>query len=1186
MRRFKKPLIGLVLLFAVFSLLVFFALPPILKSILTKKLSEALQREVTIEKIQVNPYILSLTGQGLKVKERGSSEIFAAGEEIYLNLQALSALRWELILKEIRVRQPFLNLVRNVDGSYNFSDLLEKKPSQSEEKGTAFHFSLNNIQVQDGRIDFWDKIPEKKHTVRELNLSIPSISNTPRRVGIFIQPFLSAKVNGTPYELRGKTKPFADSLETAFDIQFEDLDLPFYLAYVPFKMNFRVPSAYLDAKAKITFLRSKDKVPSLTVQGDLALKKLAIDDREGKPVFRLPRFDVSVASAQPFARTVHLAKIAIQSPELEIRRNRDGLFNFESLLPEKEETKKETKAKEDSTPFTLEIDEIGLSGGKVSFSDLSLKEPFKTILSPVEMKVLHFSNSKDKKTDYAASLVTEAKETVKVEGSLSIDPLQGEGALELKNLPFRKYSPYYRDRIHFDVADGALDLGTRYQHARGEKEMELSLKELSLSLRSLRLKRKEEKEDFFRVPLLTVQDTGFDLSRKEVKVGRVSTEKGMLAVTRLKDGNIDLMDLFPPLPKGKEEKTPPKDEKPWTFKAGKIAVDKFQITLEDRFPPEPATLSIQDLAFKAENFGTVPGQKASASLAFRLKESGNVAIDGSVGMNPPGADLKVALKGIALKALQPYFSDRVKIEVTDGNLSTTGTLALSSREGAGWQVSYKGDGSVNNFASIDKSKAEDFLKWESFSISGMDVGYNPLYVHIAGIALSNFYSRLIIHPDGSLNVQNILGKTEPQEQAPPSSSPQTEPSRDKPPSATPDSPLPDIKIAKVTLQGGEINFSDDYIKPHYSANLTEVGGRISDLNAAEMQSGDVELRGMWNKTEPIEITGKVNPVAQDLFVDLTVRLRDIELSPLTPYASKYLGYTIEKGKLAMDLKYLIVKKKLDAENKIFFDQLTLGDRVESPEATKLPVKFGISLLKDRKGEIRLDVPVTGRLDDPKFSVFRIVLQVIGNLLVKAATSPFALISALTGGGEQLEFAEFEYGSAEVKDGIVKKLNTIAKALQDRPGIKLDVEGHVDTEKDREALKTLFFQRKIKTQKVKETVKKGQPSVPVDEIKIEPKEYEPYLRKAYKEERFPKPKNFLGLEKEIPVPEMEKLMLTHLQVQEGELRDLARQRAMKVKDFLVREGKIEPERIFLVEAKSLPPEKKENLKDSRVVFAFK
>ena len=173
---------------------------------------------------------------------------------------------------------------------------------------------------------------------------------------------------------------------------------------------------------------------------------------------------------------------------------------------------------------------------------------------------------------------------------------------------------------------------------------------------------------------------------------------------------------------------------------------------------------------------TAQGQRANASLAFRLNEKGNVALDGSVGVNPLAADLKVALKEIPIQPLQPYFSDRVKLVVTDGSLSTTGTLALSSREGAGWQVSYKGDGSVNNFASIDKSKAEDFLKWESLSVSGMDVGYNPLHVHIDGIALSNFYSRLIIHPDGSLNVQNILGKSEPQEKAPAPSPPQKEPS--------------------------------------------------------------------------------------------------------------------------------------------------------------------------------------------------------------------------------------------------------------------------------------------------------------------------------------------------------------------------------------------------------------------------
>ena len=170
---------------------------------------------------------------------------------------------------------------------------------------------------------------------------------------------------------------------------------------------------------------------------------------------------------------------------------------------------------------------------------------------------------------------------------------------------------------------------------------------------------------------------------------------------------------------------------------------------------------------------------------------------------------------------------------------------------------------------------------------------------------------------------------------------------------------------------------------------------------------------MLGQIAPLEITGKLNPLGKDLFVDLNVKFKDIDLSPMTPYSGKYVGYKIQKGKLFMDLKYQIVKRKLDSQNKIFFDQFTLGDKVESPQATKLPVRLAISLLKDRKGEIHLDIPVTGSLDDPKFSVFSIILQVLGNLIAKAATSPFALIGAMMGGGEQLDYLEFDYGSAAV-----------------------------------------------------------------------------------------------------------------------------------------------------------------------------
>ena len=387
----------------------------------------------------------------------------------------------------------------------------------------------------------------------------------------------------------------------------------------------------------------------------------------------------------------------------------------------------------------------------------------------------------------------------------------------------------------------------------------------------------------------------------------------------------------------------------------------------------------------------------------------------------------------------------------------------------------------------------------------MNIGYPPLLVDIKGISLADFYARLIINSNGTLNVQEVLPKDEQKKEAPPPAQTQGK----APESQKEKEPTKNIKIGTVTLQGGRIDFSDRSMNPEYSSKLTEIGGRISGLSSEETTLAEIELRAKLDDYAPLEIIGKINPLKQDLYVDLKVRFKDIDLSPATPYSGKYAGYTIQKGKLTFDLKYLIDKKKLDAQNVIFLDQFTFGDKVESPQATKLPVKLAIALLKDRKGEIKLDIPVSGRLDDPKFSVWGIILKIILNLIAKAATSPFALLGAVFGGGEELSYLEFDYGVATVAETNTKKIDTLVKALSDRPGLKLDIEGHTDVEKDREALKQLFFNRKLKAQKLNEMVKIGQAAVPVDEVKIDPKEYEKYLKMAYKEEKFPKPKNILA-----------------------------------------------------------------------------
>ncbi len=318
-------------------------------------------------------------------------------------------------------------------------------------------------------------------------------------------------------------------------------------------------------------------------------------------------------------------------------------------------------------------------------------------------------------------------------------------------------------------------------------------------------------------------------------------------------------------------------------------------------------------------------------------------------------------------------------------------------------------------------------------------------------------------------------------------------------------------------------------------------------------------------------------------MDLRARFTGMDLSPVSPYSGKYVGYTIEKGKLSFDLNYLIDKDKLSSENKVFIDQFTFGEKVDSPEATSLPVKLAVALLKDRNGEIHLDIPVTGSLDDPKFSIFRIVLQVIGNLITKAVTSPFALLGAAFGGGEGMQYVEFAPGLATIPPDGQKKIGALVTALSEKPSLKLEIAGYVSPEADREGLKHYFLQRKVKAQKLKDLVKEGAAAPPVDEVVVTPGEYEKYLTRAYRAEPFPKPRNFIGMVKSLPVPEMEKLMLTHIKVGDEELRQLAARRANAVKAALLQSGKIDPERLFIVQPKGLTPEKKDKVTDSRVEF---
>ncbi len=1219
-RWLRNSLVGIAAFLLVVAVGGFFIAPPVLKNVLVKKLSQTLHRPAAIREIAVNPFALSVSVRGFVLNDRNGADPFLSFDELYLNLEAVSLFRGGPIFKQVRLERPFLHVARTDANTYNFSDLLEEFASKPDEAGKKpFRFSLNNIRLRGGAVEFRDGPKNRIHKVTEIELSVPFVSNIPYYVNQYVQPFFAARVNGTPVDLRGRTKPFAESRETSFDIDIRRFDIPAYVEYVPARLNFRIPSAFLDVIGKVTFTQYRDRPPTLGYVGKIALRDVKVTESGGAGLVAFPLFDVDVASSDLSSRKVALSRVLLQSPEVSLRRDKSGTLNAQSLVgssPAGKSKGKELppgKEKESGgAAWTVTADSVRIAGGKVEFRDLAAAAPFKTTLDPVNLDVRHFTNARDGKSEADVSLRTEAAETVAVKGTFSVDPPASEGGVEIAGVRLRKYAPYYSKRVLFTVEDGTLDLKTRYAAAEAGKTFGVVLSDLETFLKALRLRKTGEKEDFLSIPAFSARNVRIDLPRKEAVIGDVASRGGKAAIVRPGGQAWNVASLVPAPPpaaaaSGEAAGQTPKaggkgDEAPWQVRLGRVDIDRYAVRFEDRVPAEPVSLEIQGIALKGENLSTRKDAVGKAALSLQVGGKGSVSARGTVSLNPVGANLAVAVKEFDIVPLQPYFGEKVKILVTGGKASAEGTLSVASPEGAGMKVAYAGSAALSGFSSVDKAFSNEFLKWESLSLTGIDAGYNPTRVSIAGIAVSEFYSRLIVERDGTLNVQGIVEKeaSAPEQDnaarpravepgAPPggpvSSAASQTPGAGAPAPVSAAAPVP-VTIGLVTLQGGTVSFSDRFIKPAFSATMVEIGGRVSGLTSEADRTADMDLRGRLGTDAPLEISGKINPLSSDLFVDATVTFKDIDLSPMTPYAGKYLGYAIQKGKLTLSLRYLIVKKKLDASNKVFLDQFTLGERVESPDATKLPVSLAIALLKNRNGEIELDVPVSGNIDDPKFSVARIVLKVFLNLLVKAATSPFALLGALFGGGEELSYLEFDPGSFRIAGPGEAKLSSLVKALHERPALKVEIEGHVDSGKDPEGLRRYLFVKKVQAQKLKEMTSQGMPPVPVDNVTVAPGEYPKFLKAAYKAEKFPKPRNFIGIAKDLPDPEMEKLILAHIEVKPDDLRDLALARSQAVKEVILKSGKVEPERIFLVEPKSLAPEKKEKVRDSRVDFRIK
>jgi hypothetical protein len=840
------------------------------------------------------------------------------------------------------------------------------------------------------------------------------------------------------------------------------------------------------------------------------------------------RLYVNFDSWSLFTGDIGFQEIALDGFRARVARGADGSLNFGDIVakltaPDPSAPPPEPKDP-DAKPPTLAVGKLAVTDARLAFSDDSRDRPYSTEVGPVSFGLQDFRTVGDPDSPYQFEAVTSAGERLAWNGSVSADPIASKGELVLANIDIARLSPYYHQLVEGELRSALVDVSGRYTFELRGAAPALTLADGAVVLREVRFGAPGTEADAFALKRLAVTGISADSVSMKSSIAKVAIEGVQVKATRDAQG-IDLLRLVTPkLPaKGAAASsavaaTPPapsaasgavSSAAPPIVTLGELSLADVRIEAVDLTTPRRAEHRIEDLRLTLRDLDSSDLAKAlPLALEVKLPEEGRVAVEGSVAARPLAAKLAIVMERVPFSNASPYVEPFLNIRVAGGAIRSRGEATL--RDGV---ATFAGDFGVAGFRTVDGKLAEDFLKWSDFAITGIKATSSPLAFHADEIRFVEPDASVRVEADGSLNFAHAVAAPKGGPAAPSSkdAGKATAPASVSLPGAKPGASAPAafpvaVTVGKFAMDRAAFRFEDRSVKPAARGGIADFSGTITGLSSDALGRADVELRGKVDGVAPVSIVGKLNPLGTPAFVDLKVDFKGIDLQPgAGPYIGKYAGRELSRGNLNVAITAKLNDRKIDTDNLIVLDQFFLGAKTDSPDATKLPVGLALALLRDTNGKISLPVPVKGSLDDPQFKIGRVVVQVVVNILTKAATSPFSLLgAAFGGGGDELGWQDFPAGLATMDAAGIKKLETVAKALNARPALSLDIVGAYDPVADLDALRRVQLDQQVRAAawEVRRLVDPNTP--PPEQIEITPELRAGMLAKLYAEAFPPAP----------------------------------------------------------------------------------
>ncbi len=874
----------------------------------------------------------------------------------------------------------------------------------------------------------------------------------------------------------------------------------------------------------------------------VTVNDFSLSGKDNSRMFAVKQLYINYQLVSLFNGTLTFAEISIDNPSVTFTMNPDSSTNFSNLMPE------DNTPKEQSEPMILVIDKLSIKQGNINYEDQTRTTPLVTRLDSLSLSLNNFTTKPQENGLYAFDAQIANGEKLSWKGNVNVAPPRSSGTFELSGIRGRTVWEFIEDKFNFEITKGTLGVKGEYEFFMQDDEPEFRIHNTSADVQEITIVDRANQAPAIDVTKGTINGIEFGYQAHTVSIHEINVNTATFHTTRELDGNYGLKTLMMPKPSKEESK------KAWDFLIDNIQVSEGTCYLTDMNTNPPTEIFLSPITLKLEHFHMDAPDTSKLFVEAGINKNGKASVDGIFTLQPITANLKMDCSNIGLEAFQAYVDKFSRLQIVSGNLGLQGSLTYKALNEVDAVKTFAGDVTVSTFRGTDPVLNEDFLRWNMLTLKNINFNSMPTSTSIDEIITDQPYIRVILDSTRASNFNHIM-LAEAQNTTPIDTT-----------ITTPKKEESKTKIGNISIVNGSMNFADLSLTPNFATGIYDLNGFIKDLNSEQLTHAELNLEGKVDKYAPVTIKGQINPLSTDMYTDIIMKFQNIELTTFTPYSGKFAGYKIDKGKLSLDLHYKLNQNNLDAENKILVDQLTLGEKVDGPDVTGLPVKLAIALLKDSHGVIDLDLPVQGNLNDPEFSIFPIIIKVLVNLITKAVMAPFKLLGSLFGGGgDDLSYFQFAPGSSTISTDQTSKLDNLAKSLQERPELQLDIRGLASDSTDGQALA------------VQSVLKQVRGAVTTNFSTTFTPEEQTRLLQIYKTSLKSEPDSLLTpterlnmaatpeIKRQTVVERVKDKLISIAQVTPQDLRVLALNRASAIKEQLVMQRKVNEANIFILDA---------------------